>query len=410
MKAAQHRSERLIGPFIQIVTMAALAPTGPLRDEDLEIICDGAIAVNEAGLITAVGTFAALRKKNLPLEEIPYPAIAFPGLIDAHTHLCYSGNRAAEYARRLQGISYLEIAEQGGGILSTVKATRAASKELLISELLMRLDEQLRQGITTCEIKSGYGLSVEEELKQLEAIQAAAQRHSISIIPTCLAAHVTPPGSSPEDYLAILSKELLPEIVQKKLANRIDIFIEKGAFSADQARPYLEEARREGFSLCVHANQFSCGGAELAAQLRAVSADHLEEISCREISLLRAAAVIPIILPGSSLGLGVPFAPARRLLDSDLALVIASDRNPGSAPMGLLLLQAAVLGAAQKLTMAETWAALTCRAAAALCLSDRGTIKTGRRADLIAFPATDWREILYRQGALLPSHIWINAN
>lgn len=408
MKNRQN-NERLIGPFTQIVTMGGLVPYGPLSDKDLKIISNGAIAVDANGFITAVDTFTSLQKKHLAIEEIPHPAVAFPGLIDAHTHLCYSGNRAEEYALRLQGISYLEIARQGGGILATVKATRASSKELLIAELLLRLNEQLRQGITTCEIKSGYGLSVKEELKQLEAIKAAAEQHPVSIISTCLAAHISPPKISAEEYLQMLYKELLPEITEKKLATRIDIFIEKGAFSVNQARPYLKEAKRLGFSLCIHANQFSNGGVELAAEMGARSADHLEQISNREISLLRAAAVIPIVLPGSSLGLGVSFAPARRLLDGDLPLVIASDRNPGSAPMGLLLLQAAILAAAEKLTMAETWAALTCRAAAALALADRGILASGLRADLLAFPCADWREVLYRQGALLPNRIWVKG-
>lgn len=400
---------KVVGPFTEIVTMRSLPQKGPIADRELEVIADGAIAVDAAGKIFAVAPFEELRKlENSYVEEITEPSIAFPGLIDCHTHLCFAGDRSAEYAERLQGKSYLEIAKNGGGIKETVRKTRKATNEELKKALLSRLDEQLKQGITSCEIKSGYGSTVEEELRQLQIIKEAGEIHPITVVSTCLAAHQLPDEyKNDKEYLAILLETLLPQVILKGLSNRVDIFIDEGAFSCETGLVYLKGAKRLGFSVCVHANQFSSGGALLAAKVGAQSADHLEVITTEEMDALKNGSVTAVVLPGASLGLGVPFAPARLLLDRGLCLAIASDYNPGSAPMGLLLVQAAVLGAAQKLTMAETWAALTCRAASALALNDRGILEKGHRADFIAFSATHWQQVLYRQGALTPSFIWI---
>ena len=195
----------------------------------------------------------------------------------------------------------------------------------------------------------------------------------------------------------------MPEIKRRKLANRVDIFVEKTAFSINAAKSYLTAAHENGFDIVLHGDQFSTGAAALAVELNALSIDHLEAANDSEIALLAASNVIPVVLPGASLGLGEPFAPARKLLDAGTSLVIASDWNPGSAPMGDLLTSAAILGAMQKLTMAEVWAALTCRAAAALNKTDRGILKAGMNADFIVFKTNDYREILYNQGQLKPT-------
>lgn len=382
---------------------------GPIGDNSLEVICNGAIAL-EGGLITAIGPFADIAPLGI-VTEMPYPSIATPGLVDSHTHLCFAGSRCSEYAKRLSGISYQDIAASGGGILHTVKETRNASKEELLSSMLRRLDVHLKEGITTCEVKSGYGLSIADEVKMLEVIQAASKMHPVNIIPTCLAAHSLPwEHALAESYLNMLQKELLPLIAQRRLAQRIDLFCETHAFSPIEALPYLHAAKNLGFDICLHANQFSKGGVELAAACGAISADHLEIIDDNDLALLRKYQINAVVLPGASLGLGIPFAPARRILDEGISLTIGSDWNPGSAPMGKLLLQAAVLGAAQKLSMAETWSAITARAARALALEDRGTLEAGMRADILAFSCNDYREILYHQGALLPSQIWVGGN
>lgn len=389
---------QLIGPFKQIVTM-----DGP------EIIKDGGIVVDQSKIL-AVDSFEKLRNKGYRWHEIAYPAVAMPGLIDAHTHICFAGSRYKDYASRLQGLTYQEIAAKGGGILDTVQKTRAASQAELESLLIQRTQSLLKHGVTTCEVKSGYGLSVADEIKILKAIKEGSKKQPVQLIPTCLAAHVKPPEfNTATDYLNALITNLLPILIKEKLTKRIDIFVDACAFSVEEARPFLKKAKEMGFSLCIHADQFTRGGAQLAAELHAVSADHLEASTEDDLISLKKGGVIPIILPGASLGLGIPFGPARSILDHGLPLVLASDWNPGSAPMGLLLLQAAAIGAAQHLTIAETLAAITVRAAAALELNDRGILKPNMRADIIAFPCENYQEILYHQGAMLPTFVAIGG-
>lgn len=241
----------------------------------------------------------------------------------------------------------------------------------------------------------------------LEAIQLVNNHHALELIPTCLAAHMRPPEHTDSRlYLQEVVTQLLPQIKEQGLANRVDIFIEDTAFNEEDSLEYLNAAREMGFEITVHADQFSTGGSRIAAEAGAVSADHLEASGAAEIALMREASVVATVLPGASLGLGMHYAPARKMLDGGLCLAIATDWNPGSAPMGDLLMQAALLGAAEKLTSAETLAGITVRAAKALNLSDRGTIEKGRLADLIAFPTDNYREILYQQGKLKPTKVW----
>lgn len=388
-----------VGPFSQIITMRSLPRCGPLSDDSLEIISDGGLLVDQ-GVIVAVDRFDRLEGSET--LEIDTPAVAIPGVIDAHTHLCWGGTRARDYALRVQGVTYQEIAARGGGILDTVKQTRLTSQHELAETARKHLDQQLAWGVTTTEVKSGYGLSVVEEMKMLKAIQEAATEHPIKVIPTCLAAHTLPPESpSSADYLEQIAKELFPLL--KPYVERIDIFIEKGAFTVEDSLPYLKKAKNEGFQVTVHANQFTSGGAEVAAEVGAVSADHLEHVTKEECLLLAKSGVTAVALPGASLGLGVGMPPVRMMLDQGLSVAIASDWNPGSAPMGNLVLQASLLGASEKLSLAETLAGITIRAAGALGLSDRGFLDKGKTCDLTIFPTMDWREIFYYQGSLLPS-------
>jgi imidazolonepropionase len=398
---------RLVGPFRQAVTMENLPEKGALSDDQLTIIAEAGILVL-GDVIEAIGVFSKMISLTPDVERIEGDFTVIPGLVDVHTHLCWAGSRAKDYAERLSGKTYPEIARQGGGIWSTVTKTREAQPDVLAALTARRAEKLLRQGATTIEVKSGYGLDADAELKILKAIQRANDITGADLVPTCLAAHIKPKDfeGTAREYLEYLVLKLLPAIKSGKLSNRVDIYVDDGAFDRDDARYYLAEAKRMGFDLVVHADQFNTGGVRLAVEMGARSADHLEATSDEDIKRIASSKVIPVALPGASLGLGTGFAPARKLLDAGASLAIASDWNPGSAPMGNLLLQAAVLGIFEKLTMAETLAAITCRASGALGLNDRGVLKPGCLADFIAFPCSDFREILYNQGGMLPEMVW----
>jgi len=404
--------KKLIGPFTQIFTLAGLAMKGALSDDNLQIIPQGGVLV-ENGLILAVDDFEILRKSNpsTTIEEITGDHVLLPGFVDCHTHICFAGSRAKDYAMRIQGKTYLEIAKPGGGIWDSVTQTRAADEDLLEKLLLQRVERHLAEGVTTIEIKSGYGLETQSELKQLRVIAKASTQTKASLISTNLAAHMIPKdfNGDQSEYLNYVFHDLLPVIKNEKLSNRVDIFIEESAFDANNALTYLNRAKQMGFDITVHADQFTTGGSAVAVKSGAVSADHLEASKDGEIKLLANSDTVAVVLPGASLGLGMPYAPARKLLDAGACLAIASDWNPGSAPMGDLLMQAAVMSAAEKLNTAEVFAGLTFRAAKALRLNDRGILAPGMRADMQAYSINDYREILYQQGKMKPVRIWKNA-
>ncbi len=400
-----------IGPFSQLLTLKKLPLKGPLKDERLEIISQAGVLVQK-GRVVEVNSFEQIqstcRRENFELEELTEPMVAIPALIDAHTHICFAGSRAEDYAKRVGGKSYLEIAEEGGGIWDTVQKTRAADLDELIMGILSRAAVLKKRGIATVEVKSGYGLTVEEELKMLTAIQKANEQTRIDLIPTCLPAHILPKDfeGSGNAYVEMLIRDFFPIVKEKQLSNRADIFVEQSAFSESEAKAYLSATQQMGFDLTIHADQFSTGGSALGVAFGAKSVDHLEASSEKEIQLIAKSDVIPVALPGASLGLGEPFTPARRLLDAGASLAIASDWNPGSAPMGNLLVQASILGAYEKLSLAETLAGITFRAAAALGLNDRGILAPDFFADITAFPTYDFREIFYHQGQMAPAGLW----
>jgi imidazolonepropionase len=401
--------KKLIGPFTQVLPLAGLPLKGAITDDQLQIIPNGGVLV-EGGLVVEVGDFEELRKANgeAEIEEIIGHQVLLPGFVDCHTHLCFAGNRSKDYALRIAGKSYLEIARAGGGIWDSVIQTRQASKEELVGLLLQRINRHSKNGVTTIEIKSGYGLKVEEELKQLCAIKLAAANCTVDLITTCLAAHILPKGflGTASEQLEHIVNDLLPVVKKEDLASRVDIFIEENAFNTTDATDYLRVAKQMGFDVTVHADQFTTGGSEVAVNIGALSADHLEASGEKEIKLLAASNTVAVALPGASLGLGMDFAPARKLLSAGACLAIASDWNPGSAPMGDLLMQAAVLSAYEKLTTAEVFAGLTFRAAKALNLLDRGSLEKDKLADFQAYPCKDYREILYYQGKLKPERVW----
>jgi len=407
-------SFQFLGPFKQVVTLTGLPLKGSISEENLRLIPDAGILVKDE-FIAEVGNYETLIPKAGKLQASHQPIandlVLLPGFIDCHTHICFAGSRASDYALRNAGKSYLDIAKAGGGIWHTVTETRKASREVLEYSLNMRVENHLHNGVTTVEVKSGYGLNLESELKILRTIQSVNQKVAADLVSTCLAAHILPRDfkGGASDYLNYLIENLLPILKQEKLSDRIDIFIEQTAFDAVEAGRFLNRAKQIGFQITVHADQFSRGGSKVAVAVGAKSADHLEASAAKEIELLAASNTVAVVLPGASLGLGMPFAPARKLLDAGCCLAIASDWNPGSAPMGDLLTQAALLGAFEKLNTAEVFSGLTFRAAHALGLEDRGRIQAGMKADFIGFACADNREILYRQGKLKPEVVWKNG-
>ncbi len=404
---------KLIGPFKQVVTLANLPLRGKLSDEQLEIIADGGIVV-EQNIIQKIGNFETLKTENpaIEIESIEGEQIVLPAFVDSHTHICFGGNRANDFAMRNAGKTYLEIAESGGGIWSSVQHTRNASEEELLKTLVERINFLIDLGITTIEVKSGYGLDVENELKMLRIIKKAQAKTKATLVPTCLSAHLKPrdfEGSNPE-YLDYIITEILPKVKEEELANRVDIFIEKSAFQPEESKEFLLKAKALGFEITVHADQFTPGSSRIAVEVGAKSADHLEATIDEDIEFLAKSDTVATALPGASLGLGEKFTPARKLLDAGAIVAIASDWNPGSAPMGNLITQASVLATFQKLTTAEVLAGMTFRAAYALNLEDRGQLEAGKKADFVTFKTNNFQNVLYNQGSLKAELVYIDGN
>ncbi|WP_018674648.1 imidazolonepropionase [Riemerella columbina] len=402
----------LIGPFTQAITLNQLPLKGALKDDDLEIISNAGILYDN-GTIQNIGDFETLKAQNpdAQITKIDTPQVVLPAYTDSHTHICFGGNRAADFAMRNAGKSYLEIAENGGGIWSSVKHTREASEQELLEGLLVRINTLLHLGISTIEVKSGYGLDLDSELKMLRVIKQAQQQTKAQLIPTCLSAHTKPKDfdGSHEDYLNYILEEILPKVKAEKLAERVDIFIEQSAFQPKESQEFLMKAKAMGFQITVHADQFTPGSSRVAVDVDALSADHLEATTDDDVKYLAQSNTVATVLPGASLGLGEPFTPARKLLDAGACVAIASDWNPGSAPMGDLITQASVLATFQKLSTAEVLAGMTFRSAHALGLDDRGVLAKGKKADFVTYPTDDFRNILYKQGQLKPNALYING-
>ncbi|BFO64992.1 imidazolonepropionase [Chryseobacterium sp. KCF3-3] len=404
---------KLIGPFKQVVTLANLPLRGKLSDEQLEIIVDGGIVVDQ-NTIRKVGNFETLKTENptIEIEHIEGEQVVLPAFVDSHTHICFGGNRANDFAMRNAGKTYLEIAESGGGIWSSVQHTRNASEEELLKTLGERINFLVDLGITTIEVKSGYGLDVENELKMLRIIKKAQSETRATLVPTCLSAHLKPrdfEGSNPE-YLEYIITEILPKVKEEDLANRVDIFIEKSAFQPEESKEFLLKAKELGFEITVHADQFTPGSSRIAVEVGAKSADHLEATIDEDIQFLAESDTVATALPGASLGLGEKFTPARKLLDAGAIVAIASDWNPGSAPMGNLITQASILATFQKLTTAEVLAGMTFRAAYALNLEERGQLEVGKKADFVTFKTNNFQNVLYNQGSLNAEHVYIDGS
>lgn len=404
---------KLIGPFKQVVTLANLPLRGKLSDDQLEITVDGGIIV-ENDKIQKTGNFETLKaeNQNIEIETVEGMQIVLPAFVDSHTHICFGGNRANDFAMRNAGKTYLEIAESGGGIWSSVQHTRNASEEELLTTLLERINALLHLGITTIEVKSGYGLDVENELKMLRIIKKAQEQTQATLVPTCLSAHLRPKDFEGDnrEYLNYIISEILPKVKEENLAKRVDIFIEKSAFQPEESKDFLLKTKDLGFEITVHADQFTPGSSRIAVEVGAKSADHLEATIDEDIEFLAKSDTVATALPGASLGLGEKFTPARKLLDAGAIVAIASDWNPGSAPMGNLITQASVLATYEKLTTAEVLAGMTFRSAFALGLEDRGRLESGLKADFVTFKTDNFQNVLYNQGSLKAEHIYINGD
>lgn len=330
--------------------------------------------------------------------------VVTPGLIDCHTHLVYAGDRLDDFEARLGGDSYAAIAARGGGILSTVRATRAASDELLLDLTEGRVEQAAAHGVTTIEVKSGYGLDLHHELRQLEVVRRADRRSIADLVPTFLGAHSLPVESrrsaaARQAYVDLIVREMLPQVAERRLAAFCDVFIEEGAFTLAEGRRVLEAARNLGLGLKVHAEQLTCtGAAELAAELGATSAEHLEQISDAGIAALAEAGTVAVLLPGAAFFLRDQMPDARRIADAGVRVAVATDLNPGTSPTNNLLLMAqmGVLGCG--LTIEEALQGVTSHAAAALDLQDRGRLAQGLVADLALWRCRDPRELLYHLG------------
>lgn len=393
--------------IINISELAAVPP-GPVpgrRMNHIPRIPNAALHVEHGRIAWFGPAHLAPARDDLPVLDAAGGCV-IPGLIDCHTHTVFAGSRTAEFVQRISGLTYADIARRGGGIRVTVHAVRNASLDDLVTLARPRLLRMLARGVTTVEIKSGYGLTVEDELKMLRAARILADSLPIEIATTWLAAHIVPPehAHDREAYLReILDDDLLRRLRTERLAEFIDVFCEDGAFSLEESRRVLEAGARHGLIPRIHADQLSnTGAASLAADLRAASADHLEHIDDAGIDAMRAAGVIPVLLPACTLYIATPPAPARRLIDADLPVAIATDFNPGSAMIESLPLTLSLACLLLRMTPTEALVAATANAAAALRRHHRlGAIANGFQADLVVLDTPDVDTWLAHIG---PSH------
>jgi imidazolonepropionase len=396
----------LIENLAEIVTPLGRSSRRGREQGEVRRVRGGEVLCSE-GRIAFVGTTEERLRAFGPLPEAERldgrGGTAVPGFVDAHTHLPWAGAREMEFAQRLAGRSYEEIAAAGGGILSTVRATRGASREQLVAAMLPRLERMLACGTTTAEAKSGYGLALADETKQLEAIRDAARLQPIELVPTLLAAHEVPPEHRAERarYVTLVREEIVPAIAELGLARFCDVFCERGVFSAEESRLVLGAGLAHGLLPRLHADEFvDSGGAELAAELGALSADHLMAVSERGVEALAASGVTALLLPGTSFFLRrKTWAPARRLIEAGVPVALATDCNPGSSNTESLpnVIQLAVFEL--RLTVEEALTAVTLNAAASLALGEElGSLEPGKRADLVILDEPNLFHLAYHFG------------
>jgi imidazolonepropionase len=372
----------------------------------LRVVQDAGVACRE-GRLVFVGPREELRARVRPLPGAPIVdadgGTVLPGFVDAHTHLPFAGWREREFDQRLRGDTYQAIAARGGGILSTVGATRAAGEDLLASLVRQRLDAMLSRGTTTVEAKSGYGLTLEAELRQLRALRRGAAGHPVDVVPTFLGAHTFPPEHRQDraGWIRILVEEAMPQVASERLAEYADAFVDAHAFGPEEARTVLEAARRAGLGVRLHADQLADdGGAALAASLQAASADHLEHVSDAGIEALARAGTTAVLLPAAGFFLRSPQRPpARQLIEAGVPVALATDFNPGSCPTESMPLTLVFGCLWAGLTVDEAITASTLNAAHALGRGERtGSLEVGKRADLVVHGVPSRHHLVYRFG------------
>lgn len=385
----------------EVVTCSGFKAKQGKEMSELHVINDGALVI-EDGIIKEVGKTEEIIKKY---DQSKYEVIdasgkaILPGFVDSHTHLVFGGYRAEEFSWRLRGDSYMSIMERGGGIVNTVEATRKATKDQLYKEGMKRLNSMLSFGVTTVEGKSGYGLDFDTEIKQLEVMDELDKDHPLDIVKTFLGAHAVPKEYSgrTDEFVDYMVDEVMPEVANKKLAEFCDIFCEKNVFSVEQSRKLLSKAKEMGFKLKLHADEIvQLGGAELAAELGATSADHLLQASDEGIKAMADAGVVATILPCTAFSLKEKYARARHMIDNNCAVALASDLNPGSCFTESIPLIFALAALYMNMTIEEAITALTINGAAAVGRAeDIGSIDVGKNGDIIILEFPSYKYIPY---------------
>ncbi len=399
----------------QLLTLAAPSPKSRglrrgLELKHLGLIEEAAVLCAEGKIVAAgkgreVARHPSLKsKKKSKVREIDCAGkVVLPGFVDSHTHPAFAAPRLVDFEKRIAGASYEEIAAAGGGIRSSVESVRKAAKGRLVEQIVEALDEMAMQGTTTVEAKSGYGLSLESELKSLEAIRDAAARWPGTIVPTLLGAHVVPRefAAKPEKYLREVCEKMIPQAAKKKLAAFVDIFCDRGAFTIDDAERVFEAARKHGLGVRAHVCQLSPSVLWPLLRFDPASLDHLDHVQEEDIPQLARRGSVATLLPGANFFLGLDrYPPARKLIDSGVAVALATDYNPGSSPTVSMPLVLSLACTQMKMSPAEAIAAATINGAHALRLADRkGSIEPGKDADLAVFDVADYREIPYWFGA-----------
>jgi imidazolonepropionase len=400
----------------QLVTLSG-AKRPRMRDEmrELSIIDQGAMLIRD-GLIEQAGIRASIEPRITAEYEVVDAGarVVLPGFIDAHTHPVFAGTRIDEFEQRAAGTTYEQIAAAGGGIRSTVRKTRAATEDELLLAAERRIPWFLRNGTTMIEAKSGYGLSVDSELKMLRVIRRLGEKGLLRVVPTFLGAHEIPDEfrRRPAGYVDLLVNELLPVVKRDRLAEYCDIFCEPKIFDVGTARRVLQAAKDSGLGLRIHADQLTrSGAAQLAAEVRAATADHLEQIDTAGIRALAAANVQPVLLPASVYMLGSKrYAPAREMIDHGLALVLATDFNPGSSPTPSIPFVLSLASTQMRLTPAEALTAVTINAAYSLGRGDHiGSLEPGKQADFAIHDCSDYREIAYFAGVEPAAAVYVGG-
>lgn len=401
------RADLVLHGISQLVTPAG--GRGPVHGRqmgELLVIPDAVLAI-AGGRIVWTGARKDWTGEAKEERDCRHAAVV-PALVDPHTHAVWAGDRLSDFEARVSGVSYEEILRRGGGIRSTIDLTAAACEAELVQLAARRIEALVRSGAATIEVKSGYGFEPEAEFRMLEAIRTLADQTEAHIVPTLLI-HIPPKeAAARQPYLDRVSRELIPAVAQAGLAQALDVFVEREAWSAAEARQLIGCARDHGMRFKLHTEQFHCvGGLELGIEAGALSVDHLEACRPEQIAALGASGVVATLLPGVTLHLGIAAAPGRALIDAGAAVAVGTDLNPGSSPLFSVCAALALAVRLNGLTPAEALTAGTVNAAAALGLDDCGRLDPGARADFLVLDSVDWRDIVYKLGANAVRETWI---